>query len=129
MRSGVAEHRGGRLNSEAESGRLVSLARMEAAAALLRARRHRDAIFGADRDGFGEPAWDMLLALTAAGGAMPADELVAASCFTEGSSRLFVQWLASRQLVAIDGGEVSLAQRVQAAMTSVLGNGESGSHG
>ena len=81
-----------------------------AAAELLAARRARDAAFGDDQDGFGEPAWDMLLHLTAYDGAAREDELLTAGGAPVIASR-YLTWLTSRQLVARQSDIVSLAPR------------------
>lgn len=93
------------------------------AAGLLDARRARDAIFGADADGFGEAAWDMLLALTvqdAQGLALSADALMTASAVPADIAERYLQWLSSRQLVDAKAGGYGLTERGRGLMAAYL---------
>lgn len=92
------------------------------AAQLYAARRTRDSMFGADCSGFGEPAWDMLLALVAWGPAS-AERLVAVSAAEPDVAKRYVEWLTSRVLIEEQSGEgckFHLAVRGQELMSSYL---------
>lgn len=77
-----------------------------AAQQVLAERRRRNTIFGEAQDGFGEPAWEMLLHLVvdeAKRPAMPADELVdAIERFDAEVCRIFIKWMWTRRLAQHD---------------------------
>ncbi len=86
-----------------ETGIDAGVARYGAqAAAVLASRRLRNEVFATFVDGFGEPAWDMLLYLfvEAAKGRtlVPADELVEATPNDGEIVRVYIKWLASKSL-------------------------------
>lgn len=88
-----------------------------AAAELLDARRARDAIFGADRDGFGEPGWEMLLFLLAQDRAGATEADVAAGIGAPATTvALYARWAVSRGLAQSEGDEVRLSDRGRALM-------------
>lgn len=91
---------------------------------LLQGRRMRDAVFEGYRDGFGEPAWDALLALYCAHSdgrvTLPIAKIVAETHAGEQRTLLFVQWLSSQDLVQQDGDEVSLTERGRTLMARYL---------
>ena len=88
-----------------------------AAAELLDARRARDAIFGADRDGFGEPGWELLLFLLAQDGADTTEaDLAAAISAPSTTVALYVRWAVSRDLMATEDETVRLSDRGRALM-------------
>ncbi|WP_295560578.1 hypothetical protein [uncultured Sphingomonas sp.] len=94
------------------------------AAELLRARRVRDAIFVAELEGFGEPAWDMLLYLLAQGGTAAEQLLVEASGKSPVIAERYIMWLCSRSLVErLGGGVVRLTAHGEAQMTKYLDEG------
>ena len=90
---------------------------IDAAAQLYASRRARDEMFGADRDGFGEPGWDMLLALAAFGPMASADLAEKAS---GPNAETYIAWLISRRLIAQDGDTISLGDRGQGFMLAYL---------
>lgn len=91
-----------------------------AAERILARRRMRDRFFRGDLDGFGEPAWDMLLMLVARGGSAPAEVLVAAVPMDAEIVRNYLHWLQSHSLAAIDGETVTLARRGWEQMAGYL---------
>lgn len=96
---------------------------VEAAARELAARRARDAVFGADRDGFGEPAWDMLLALFAeqiGACGMTKTAAIAASAVPVTTAELYVTWLVSRGFATEAGARVQISDRGRGLMTAYL---------
>lgn len=94
------------------------------AEALLASRRLRDTVFVGHVDGFGEPAWDMLLTLFAekAKGrpTVTTGELLAATATPEEIARVFIAWLASHRLVTREGDAVAMTERGQGLMTAYL---------
>ena len=94
------------------------------AEALWRDRRCRDAVFGEHRDGFGEPAWDMLLSLFIEGerdrGPVPARELVDAVGAPEVIARPFLLWLATQGLVSLTDDAATLRPRGRDLMLTFL---------
>lgn len=73
----------------------------DTAARLYAARKTRDEIFGADRDGFGEPSWDMLLLLASAdaqGRNVLEDELRLSAGVPTDIAGTYQEWLVSREL-------------------------------
>lgn len=95
----------------------VTPAHIDAAAQLYASRRARDEMFGFDRDGFGEPGWDMLLAL-AAWGPMTAVDL--ADKASGPNAETYIAWLISRRLITGDGETISLGDRGRAMLTAYL---------
>lgn len=97
-----------------------------AAARLFDARRLRNAIFGVESDGFGEPGWDMLLALTildAKGLPLSRETMLSSSAVPAAIAERFLQWLSSRALIATSGqsgGDYVLTQRGRALMAAYL---------
>lgn len=84
---------------------MLTPALSHAAGRLFAARRARDEIFGDDRNGFGEPAWDMLLMLASvdmAGDAVAHDVLVQSASVSASVASTYVDWLLSRELVIRD---------------------------
>lgn len=77
-----------------------------AAQQVLAERRRRNDIFGEAQDGFGEPAWEMLLHLVvdeAKRPAMPAAELIdAIERFDGRFCRSFIKWMETRSLAYHD---------------------------
>lgn len=91
------------------------------AAELLRARRVRDAIFVGELEGFGEPAWDMLLYLLAQGGTAAEHLLVEASGKSPVIAERYIMWLCSRSLVERpDGGVVRLTAHGEVRLSKYL---------
>lgn len=86
-----------------------------AARHLYAARRERDAIFGEDSGGFGEPGWDMLLLLFAAdadGARVTVPELLASVPFSAAVAPRYVEWLTSRRLaIQTNAGDIVIADR------------------
>jgi hypothetical protein len=75
---------------------------------LYRARRARDEAFGAD--GFGEPAWDMLLWILAHEGdgtELTVDAVLAAAATPATIARPYLDWLATRDLVSMEPPELT----------------------
>lgn len=104
-------------------------AHIAAAARIYTSRRARDLVFGADRVGFGEPGWDMLLTIVAAGdsAALSEDDLVVASATPDEIARPYFGWLASSGLVASvpdtedpQRAKVTLTKRGEELMTTYL---------
>lgn len=92
-----------------------------AARQLYEARRDRDAIFGEDACGFGEPAWDMLLLLFAADRPVAITELLAGAGASTVTSSRYVEWLTSRRLAVLgDDGAVLIDDRGRGLMTEFL---------
>lgn len=91
-----------------------------AADRILARRRMRDRFFSGDLDGFGEPAWEMLLMLVARGGSTSAEMLVAAVPMDADIVRNFLFWMQSHSLATIDGDTVKLARRGWEQMTGYL---------
>lgn len=97
-----------------------------AAQQVLAERRRRNAIFGEARDGFGEPAWEMLLHLVvdeAKRPAMPAGELVDAIDRFDGMfCRSFIKWMGIRGLAQHDeaADRVQLTDRGREQMAAYL---------
>ncbi len=92
-----------------------------AAAALLRERRERDAVFGAYRDGFGEPAWEILLVLAAGEdrNVLPQDVMAGVHATAE-TADIYLRWAMSQDLVVRDGDHVRMSERAAALMTIYL---------
>jgi hypothetical protein len=95
----------------------VTPAHIEAAAQLYASRRARDEMFGTDRDGFGEPGWDMLLALVAWGSMTSIDLADKAS---GPNAETYIAWLRSRRLIVRAGDTVSLGDRGRTLMLAYL---------
>ncbi|TCP66293.1 hypothetical protein C8J43_10513 [Sphingomonas sp. PP-CE-1G-424] len=74
-------------------------------------------MFGADRDGFGEPGWDMLLALAAWG---PMTSVDLADKASGPNAETYIAWLVSRRLISRDGETICLADRGRAMLTGYL---------
>jgi hypothetical protein len=97
-----------------------------AAQQVLAERRRRNDIFGDARDGFGEPAWEMLLHLVVdevKRPAMPADELIAAiDRFDPDFCRIFIKWMWTRRLAQHDEAAdcVQLTDRGREQMAAYL---------
>lgn len=91
-----------------------------AAERILSRRRMRDRFFQGDLDGFGEPAWDMLLTLVARGGTTSAELLVAAVPMEAAIVRNYLLWLQSHSLAAIEAETVTLARRGWEQMAGYL---------
>ncbi|MGR6329232.1 hypothetical protein ACU5AX_09210 [Sphingomonas sp. XXL09] len=90
---------------EQKPGTSPAAARVQRAFELYAARRARDAAFGAAADGFGEPAWDMLLILCVhdgPGGGLTRDTLLDAAGGTRMIAERYLDWLASRELITVD---------------------------
>jgi hypothetical protein len=94
------------------------------AAELLRGRQQRNAIFALHQEGFGEPAWDMLLSLFVADSdgrsSVSAGELVAATTTDGEIARPYTLWLASQGLVEIAYDRVRLTTAGRGLMTTYL---------
>lgn len=94
------------------------------AANLLRGRQQRNAIFTLHNEGFGEPAWDMLLSLFVADSdgrsSVSARDLVAATATDEAVARPYTLWLASQGLVEIAYDRVRLTTTGRGLMTAYL---------
>lgn len=76
-----------------------------AASLVLDDRRRRAGIFGPAQDGFGEPAWEMLLHLVidaAARPAMPAAELIERVGIGDEFGRIYIKWMGTRRLATHD---------------------------
>lgn len=94
-----------------------------AAAELLAARRARDEIFGANRDGFGEPGWDMMLYLLAQDDAGVSEEDLAAAIGAPMTTvALYARWASSRGLVEPTGEMVRLSDGGRALMCAYFDN-------
>lgn len=97
-----------------------------AAQQVLAERRRRNAIFGEAQDGFGEPAWEMLLHMVvdeAKRPAMPVDELVdAIDRFNGMFCRSFIKWMGTRNLARHDEAAdlVQLTDRGRQQMAAYL---------
>lgn len=92
-----------------------------AARRLYDTRRDRDAMFGEDACGFGEPAWDMLLLLFAADRPVPIAELLAGAGAAAATSSRYVEWLTSRRLAVLGTDSTALiADRGRVLMTDFL---------
>lgn len=82
--------------------------RIERAFEIWAERRDRDAVFGEAADGFGEPAWDMLLLAYAhclAGSCIGRRELVAAAGRSPKTAEIYLEWMGSRNLIAFVDAE------------------------
>jgi hypothetical protein len=102
-------------HSAAQSGNPDQSPLAVKAEALLRARRARDRIFGDYIDGFGEPAWDMLLLLYVQE-AHGRPRLDAATMIAETQqpaevSSQYLLWLKSKGLTVTDGNGTMLSHR------------------
>lgn len=93
---------------------------------LYSSRRARDEAFGAD--GFGEPAWDMLLWVCAHEG--DGTELTVGAVLAAGVTRAtiaapYLDWLVTRDLVTIGADRVGLSERGRAKMAEFADQQES----
>jgi predicted transcriptional regulator len=91
-----------------------------AAAQLYTLRRARDEVFGFDREGFGEPGWDMLLTIVVRN-ELSVEDLIFAAAAPVPIATTYLDWLVSRELVARTEREtVVLAERGRALMVQYL---------
>lgn len=92
-------------------------ARAQLASQLYADRRDRDLIFGtAAKAGFGEPAWDMLLALytmEANGDQCSGEDLIAAAGVEADIAVRYLQWMVSYGLMRVSDGEFAQFGKVQ----------------
>lgn len=93
---------------------MIRVERARIAAEMYAARRERDAAFAGIEDGFGEPAWDMLLLLYVAdaeGRAAPRAELIAGTNVEASIAERYITWMTSQALAAEDdAGAVRLRE-------------------
>ncbi|QXT34317.1 hypothetical protein KV697_10770 [Sphingomonas sanguinis] len=97
--------------------------RARLAADIFASRRTRDDVFTGLLDGFGEPAWDMLLILYIAdhgGATQTPSELVEATRVEAATAAPYITWLKSQGLVQVDGDEVSLTDIGRKRMDAYL---------
>ena len=91
---------------------------------LLNSRQLRNAVFLQHRDGFGEPAWDMLLSLFVADSSgrssVPEKELSLATATDDVIARPYTLWLASHGLVTITHDRVTLTTEGRTLMIAYL---------
>ncbi|RXD05549.1 hypothetical protein EQZ23_10850 [Sphingomonas sp. UV9] len=100
--------------------KVLTPAHTAASSQLYDARRLRDEVFGFDREGFGEPGWDMMLALTARG-EMSAEDLAASASAPAPIAATYLDWLMSRELVTrCDPKKIALAERGRSLMLTYL---------
>lgn len=97
-----------------------------AARLVLDDRRRRAEIFGPAQDGFGEPAWEMLLHLIvdcASRPAMPAADLIEHVGIGDEFGRIYIKWMGTRRLATHDevGDCVQLTDRGREQMAAYLG--------
>ncbi|WP_332787356.1 hypothetical protein [Sphingomonas sp. GB1N7] len=96
------------------------------AARFRQARRLRDNVFAEQRDGFGEPGWDLLLALSAHDDddrPLPAPDLLAAAGVSHEIAKRYLDWLASAGLITCNDDTpmvVALSERGRKLMTDYL---------
>lgn len=82
--------------------------RIAKAFAIYADRRNRDAVFGDATDGFGEPAWDMMLMLyvhDASDQPVTMQQLLGASSAPAQVAARYLDWMASRGLATTARGE------------------------
>lgn len=96
-----------------------------AASLVLDDRRRRAEIFGPAQDGFGEPAWEMLLHLVvdcASRPAMPAAELIEHVGISDEFGRIYIKWMGTRRLAMHDDAadRVQLTNRGREQMAAYL---------
>lgn len=103
---------------------MIRVERARIAAEMYAARRERDAAFAGIEDGFGEPAWDMLLLLYVAdaeGRAATRAELIAGTNVEPSIAERYILWLISQALAAEgDAGAVRLHDPGRAKMDAYL---------
>lgn len=89
---------------------------------MLADRRRRDQVFAGHAEGFGEPAWDMLLTLYVAdeGSDIPPDTLITKVKASATSGRLYLRWLEREALIVSDLGGVRLTSRGRELMGRFL---------
>ena len=102
---------------------MIRSERVRLAADIYASRRTRDEVFTDLLGGFGEPAWDMLLALYIAehsGLTQTASELVKATQVETETAAPYILWMKSQGLVDIDGDEVRLREAGRKRMDAYL---------
>lgn len=91
---------------------------------LLHRRRLRAAVFEGYGDGFGEPAWDMLLLLTSAEersiGLVPVADVIEEARSPHSNAVAYLTWLKTQDLVKVEGEAAGLTDRGRNLMTSYL---------
>lgn len=91
---------------------------------LRRTRRLRDEVFHDHVEGFGEPAFDMLLELFIAGGgdtrAIARDQVLAEAGCERPAAALYCKWLRSRGLIVEAGDNVALSERGHELLVAFL---------
>lgn len=100
---------------------------VRAAQQVLAELRKRNDIFGAAQDGFGEPAWEMLLHLVvdeAKRPTMPAAELMERVDIVDAFGRIYIKWMEMRVLATHDEAAdcVQLTDLGRGKMTAYLWN-------
>lgn len=81
---------------------MMSAEHARQASRLRQARRLRDNVFAEQRDGFGEPGWDLLLALSAHDDddrPLTGPDLLAAAGISHEIAKRYLDWLASAGLI------------------------------
>jgi hypothetical protein len=102
---------------------MIPAERARIAADIYASRRTRDEMFTDIHDGFGEPAWDMLLCLYIAdfaGATQTAADLVHATHVEIATAKPYLGWLASQGLIQVDHEEVVLLQRGKDRMDAYI---------
>ncbi len=103
---------------------MIRVERARLAAEMYAARRERDAAFAGIEDGFGEPAWDMLLLLyiaDAEGRAATRAELINAASVEVAIAEPYIGWMISQALAAEDEtGAIRLREPGRAKMNAYL---------
>lgn len=103
---------------------MIRVERARIAAEMYAARRERDAAFVGIEDGFGEPAWDMLLLLYVAdaeGRAATRAELIAGTNVDAAVTERYIKWMTSQALAAEeDSGAVRLREPGREKMDAYL---------
>ena len=87
--------------------------RAQSAFRLYAARREHDKLFGPDGQGFGEPAWDMLLMLYVHDASLQPitrEALIVAAGSAANVADRYLDWLVSRGLVATDQDDQTIVR-------------------
>lgn len=105
---------------------MMSAEHARLAARFRQARRLRDTVFAEQRDGFGEPGWDLLLALSAHDAddrPLSGPDLLAAAGISRQVAKRYLEWLESAGLIKCTEGAptiVTLSEQGRKLMTEYL---------
>ena len=104
---------------------MTAVDQIRAAEQLLANRRRRDRVVAGHAEGFGEPAWELLLTLFVTGDLdewVPVEQLIAGLPVTAGTARRYLRWLETQALVASDVAGARLAARGRELIRAYLLN-------